>query len=274
MQPLSFNCKRDSKGFSLVELMVAISISLVLLIGLIQIFISSKRSYTIQDSIARMQENGRYAVGLLTKDLRLAGYMGGNADITTISGNHPPIEADGNCGGLNDPRWGRMIARSVFGINDGLTDYTGCITAAGASPQPNDYLSGDVLVIRYARPTQLVLANEVNIGGYYLYSSLSYGEITLLDKNEVITLNTIDPDDTPITYNKLESYAYYVGHKNGDCNGIETAVPALQRLALSTTGTPEKQEIIRGVENLQAQYGEDSNNDGSPNQYLDAQNYQ
>jgi len=263
----SHSCARKpfSLGFSLVELMVAISISLVLLIGLIQVFISSKRSYNIQDSIARMQENGRYAVDLLSKDLRLAGYMGGNADVTTIIGS----EAPGNdCVGAADTAWGKMIEQSLFGLNDGLSNYTGCITAAGASPQPNDYLSGDVLVVRYARPTQLLTTDTVDSGGYYLNSSPMRGEIALLVKDGSIDFDSID--DSPKTYNKLEAYAYYTGNQEASCNGITTNVPSLSRLFLNNNGTPERQEIVRGIENLQMQYGIDTDNNGSPNQYVNA----
>jgi len=264
-----------SKGFSLVELMVAITISLVLLSGLIQIFISSKLSYNVQNSIARMQENGRYAVELLSKDLRLAGYMGGNADATTIAGTQP---VSNNCIGSANTAWGAMIEQSVFGLNDALADptanYTGCITAAGTNPQSNDYLSGDVLIIRYARPTQPATTGKVSSSGYYLNSSPTRGEIAPLIKGNDIDFDSLDGIDAiPKTYNKLESYAYYIGHQQADCNGNETAVPTLSRLSISASDsgtTPERQEIIRGIENLQIQYGEDSDNDGSPDQYRNA----
>jgi type IV pilus assembly protein PilW len=61
------------RGFSLVELMVALVITLILLAGIGQIFLSSKKSYTLQDSLSRMQENGRYAMDTLSQDLRRAG---------------------------------------------------------------------------------------------------------------------------------------------------------------------------------------------------------
>lgn len=262
--------KFSNKGFSLVELMVAISISLILLVGLIQVFISSKRSYNIQDSIARMQENGRYAVGLLSDDIRLAGYMGGNADVTAIGGTSAPVLPDGNCVGTNDTQWGRMIARGIYGLNDELAGYN-CIVAAGGTPQPGQYLSGDILTVRYAQPTLLTASDSVNNQGYYIKSSPMDGQIELINS----TTRDIESffgtlTDTPITYNKLESYAYYSGYQQSDCNGNTIGVPTLYRLALDTSGTPQRQEIIRGVENLQVQYGEDSNNDGSPDQYHNA----
>ena len=53
---------RHCQGFSMVELMVALVISLILMGGISQIFLSSKKSFTIQDTLGRQQENGRYII--------------------------------------------------------------------------------------------------------------------------------------------------------------------------------------------------------------------
>ena len=261
------------RGFSLVELMIAITISIVLITGLIQVYISAKRSYLIQDSIARMQENGRYALNLINKDLRLAGYMGGNADPSIISGiaDNP----DGLCGSLNDNRWGRMVERGVFGLNDNLTGYAGCIDALGSPAADGDYLSGDVLTVRYSRQTNLTATDMTNDRGLLLKSSPFNGEIRLVaSRQEIVDNNNnfSNLTDTPITYSWLEAYSYYSGAQTADCDGIQVPVPALYRLALDVNGTPTREEVIRGVENLQVQYGVNTNNDGVIDQYLDANN--
>lgn len=62
------------RGFSLIELMVAMTVSLILLGGVIQIFVSNKQSYRVVDGYSRLQENGRYAVDVLSRYIRLAGY--------------------------------------------------------------------------------------------------------------------------------------------------------------------------------------------------------
>ncbi len=53
------------RGFSMVELMVALVITLILLAGIGQIFLSSKKSFIIQNNLARIQENGRYAMDVV-----------------------------------------------------------------------------------------------------------------------------------------------------------------------------------------------------------------
>lgn len=63
-------------GMTIVEIMIALTISLILMAGVIQIFISSKSTYRMQDESARIQENGRFAAEFMARDIRMAGYTG------------------------------------------------------------------------------------------------------------------------------------------------------------------------------------------------------
>jgi len=67
---------RGQTGFTLIELMAALVVGLILIGGVLQIFISSKKTYTVQEGLARLQENGRFALELLSRDIRIAGHMG------------------------------------------------------------------------------------------------------------------------------------------------------------------------------------------------------
>ncbi|BFM21644.1 PilW family protein [Gilvimarinus japonicus] len=64
------------KGFSLIELMVAITISLLLMAGVVQMFLSSKTVFTTQQGLSRLQETGRLAVEFMARDVRQAGFFG------------------------------------------------------------------------------------------------------------------------------------------------------------------------------------------------------
>lgn len=64
------------RGLSLVELMVALLISSLILIGLVQVFVSSKGTYQMDEGLARLQENGRFALDFLVHDIRMAGHKG------------------------------------------------------------------------------------------------------------------------------------------------------------------------------------------------------
>jgi type IV pilus assembly protein PilW len=74
MMNSAVNHNTRQRGFSLVEILVALTISMLLLGGVLQIFLSSKQAYRVQDSLSRVQENGRFAVDYLGRYIRLAGY--------------------------------------------------------------------------------------------------------------------------------------------------------------------------------------------------------
>jgi prepilin-type N-terminal cleavage/methylation domain-containing protein len=248
------------RGFSLVELMVALVITLILLAGIGQIFLSSKKSYTLQDSLSRMQESGRYAMDVLSQDLRRAGYWGGNADITEIGGTLPLLSENGNCLGSGNNDWARMLDRKVFGLNDNRTNY-GCLPNTTLPPQ-------DVLVVRFAAPWQVggtTTPTYLN-NHFYLRSSLFEGKL----------FRGSDEASNPITAaavrtSELVSRVYFINPATAagtnKCGG--GTVPSLYRLGL-VNGVPTVEEVAYGIENLQVQYGIDTNNDDSVDSFVNA----
>ena len=62
----------EDQGFTLVEILVALSLSLVLIGGMFSVLLSSKQAYSRRDNIALMQENLRVAADLLRKNLSMA----------------------------------------------------------------------------------------------------------------------------------------------------------------------------------------------------------
>ncbi len=93
----------QQRGFSLVEIMVAMVLGLILLGGTIAIYASSKDSYRLQENIAGMQENARFALHALRRDAEMAGFPrvlnvapfivtgdnpGGNINVTADGGGN------------------------------------------------------------------------------------------------------------------------------------------------------------------------------------------
>jgi type IV pilus assembly protein PilW len=70
------NATRHQAGFSIVELMIAMLLSVILMSGVLSIFASSKVTYLANERTARLQENGRTALDLIVRDIRSAGYVG------------------------------------------------------------------------------------------------------------------------------------------------------------------------------------------------------
>ncbi len=62
------------RGLTLIEIMVALVISLFLLAGLLQMFIGTRQSARVQENLSRVQENGRFAIDFVGRNIRLAGY--------------------------------------------------------------------------------------------------------------------------------------------------------------------------------------------------------
>lgn len=63
-------------GLSLIEILVALAIGSLLVLGLVQVFAGSRTAYQLSTGLARTQENGRFAIDILQRDLRMAGHMG------------------------------------------------------------------------------------------------------------------------------------------------------------------------------------------------------
>lgn len=66
----------QQSAFSLVELLVALAISLLLILGVSWVYIGSKNVYRVEENLARMQESGRLAFEYLSRDIRQAGNFG------------------------------------------------------------------------------------------------------------------------------------------------------------------------------------------------------
>ena len=78
--------KSPRKGFTLVELLVALAIGVILMAGVYQYFISQQRTYSAQDELLRVQQNARVAETLISKAVQLSGsYLPDISGGTTIS---------------------------------------------------------------------------------------------------------------------------------------------------------------------------------------------
>ena len=247
---------RSAKGLTLVELMVAVVVSLILFLGISQIFVSNKRAYRAQDDNSHIQENGRFATGILMQDLRRAGYYGGNANVEDITGSLGVVAPTNTCPTNNT--WARMLEWPIVG-NDNTNANYACI--------PNgDYQGGtDIVVMRYTRGNNIdnatMIANPTQL---YVRSSLFEGR--LFAGADAAANNVAE---TPNTAQELVSYAYYVGPTGRVCTD-GSPILAMFRESLDANGLPNREEIATNVENLQIQYGLDNNDDLITDQYVDA----
>jgi len=88
---------RHQAGLTLVELMIAMTLSLVLMLGVIQVFLSVRQTYSTNDSTSRMQESGRFALTFISNSVRLGGYLEPGSTLPK------PMAVQGpNCSGPDD----------------------------------------------------------------------------------------------------------------------------------------------------------------------------
>jgi type IV pilus assembly protein PilW len=96
--------KSNKKGFTLVELLIAMAISGIVAGAIFTAFQSQQKSYLIQDQVAEMQQNIRAAMDIMVREIRMAGYdPAGSSEATILGANSTninitmDIDGDGNC---------------------------------------------------------------------------------------------------------------------------------------------------------------------------------
>lgn len=66
---------KTQQGFTLIELMIALTISLILLLVIGTTFVSSRQAFRVQEDNARIQESGRFALEILGRSIKQAGHV-------------------------------------------------------------------------------------------------------------------------------------------------------------------------------------------------------
>lgn len=228
------------RGFSLIEIMIALGLAGVLFTGIVIFFVSSKQNSVAADGLSRIEETGRGAIQMLSSDIRRAGYLGGNTGRSAITGSLGPSTDTLNC--VVDNTWGRMVNQAISGLNDTNAGFA-CIS-------DSEYLRGDILTLRYAASNPVPVA-DMEDNAMYLRANTFAGRI-FVGKDEASTSNIID--DVNSEDFQLIAHTYYVGPSGRTCSG--TAIPSLFRKSLNSSGLPESQELMPGVEHLQFRYRE------------------
>ncbi|MCC6207188.1 MAG: PilW family protein [Gammaproteobacteria bacterium] len=275
---------QHQRGLSLVELMVAITISLILLAGVVQIFLSSKTSYRLLEATSRVQENGRFAVGFVSEDVRMAGfrgcYRGDPADIepgintpasfnwdyaTGITGNE--WTGAGWTPGLNALIAGQVVNGSDVLITRGLADDGVNLTAPSSfteifAADAGNITNGDIMIVSdCTQSSAFQVTSQASAAGIVALSHVSGG--TWVPGNVSSTLARTYGTDAQV--GRLVTNVYYIG------TGASGA-PALFRQSTQPGGAMQAQELAEDVENMQVLYGEDTDNDDVANRYVTANN--
>lgn len=134
MSNRNFTFRRFQYGLSIVELLVALAISLLLMTGIIQVFLASKQTYASNEAASRLQENGRFALEFIAQSARHAGYVETSNTVSVLppaiaSPNNSICNSSSTCSsqGVNDesdsvafvsqPRIQDGVRRDCLGVN-------------------------------------------------------------------------------------------------------------------------------------------------------------
>jgi len=254
-----------SGGFSLVEFMVAITVSLIVLAALVSIFASNTRARREVERANQQIENGRYAMQLLADDLQLAGYWGefdmDSADRPT-PGNMPnPCTTDADSLRFHMPL-------HIQGINGGAAP--ACV--------PDLRAGTDIVIVRRARACLAGSSPNcvMEAGAPYFQASLCsrsdlpIPELASPNSNAwfrldyvIARFNRTQRDcATRAALRQYLKHIYFVANNDAPGDGI----PTLKRAELHAnafTIVP----LVNGIENLQVEYGVDTSVDGGPDTY-------
>ncbi|MGQ0836089.1 MAG: PilW family protein [Gammaproteobacteria bacterium] len=280
MKRVLFNSLR---GLSLVELMVALAIGSVLIVGALYMYQQGRSSFSLNERIARLQDDGRYVISVIEPDLELAGYYGFTNSPDTVrfvSGGDPnlviatatrmrqlpvlvgdPVPTAVPNLPASAHACGRNFAVDVLTPVQGSNDVFALgpnASATDCGPRFGALAGADTLTLRRVS-TQPSAAAE--LGRLQVYASRLRSRTSHLLFADGNAPGVVDADNQ---VHDLVVRTYYISQSSVG----RTGYPALRVKTLTRiAGEPafDDEEVMPGVEDLQVQFGIDTgdyDNDG------------
>lgn len=273
-------------GTSIVELMIGITLGLALVAGITSLIAQQSGARSELDKSTRQIENGRYGTQLLIDDIQLAGYYGEYTMSETPAPTLPVAMPD-PC--VIDAT--SLLAAMPLPIQ-GYDSPATMPSSMGTCLNNANHLAGtDMLVVRRTDTTSIAAAAAVAPQMYFQYglmpSSTNYDRILTSGADpSVFTLTQRSPFPLAVL-RKYLVHIYFISPCNVPAGGGATCgssgddggnpIPTLKRLELSVSGTGAGASaaftsvaLAEGIENMQFDYGIDTDGDGAPDSYTTA----
>ena len=289
------------RGVTLIELMIALALGLVLTAIIMQVFLRNRSTYAFNDGLSLIQENARFALEHVANSTRMAGSIGCLSNVAVINnlagaanpfrddlvagvqgyeatGTNPGqtfAAADVDPAPLDDPdSWAPalpseladpalvipgsdvVVIRNVSGTSSALvapfSDED--VLHVGA---PVDFLAGEVLVVTDCQKASIFQATSVAATGF---------GADVDHDSSALTPGNAPPGEWGIDQSyglgsevaRLETIAFYAGQG-------ENGSPSLYQVRLQrtddTTSVFVPEELVEGIDTMQARYGLDTNDD-------------
>jgi type IV pilus assembly protein PilW len=248
-------------GLSMIELLVALAIGSFLIIGAVTLQSQTRRNFDVGEQQARLQESARYVLSVIEPDLQLAGVFGYTPDPSSVMWL--------NGGALTPPSQLRMSSATAPGLpasartcgGNFAVDILSTVAATNGAfdlvcaAQGGGAVAGtDLLVLRHASTLSSVASST---------KLQVFSDRLAAQTNTRLFNSSTAPDPVKAGEREVRDLivqAYYIAK---DADG-HPGVPALRVKSLTTDGAQPvfvDQELIRGVEDLQVQFGVDPGED-------------
>jgi type IV pilus assembly protein PilW len=239
-----------ARGITLVELMIAMAIGVGMIAAAVSLYAKGRAAYRVNESLARVQEQARFALAVIEPDIEMAGHYGFTNDPSTISLPEVPASLQ-SCGALD-------VATPVQGAN-------GVFALPCAAYQSGAVAGADTLTVRRV-DTREARPEENRLQIYATRFTALTSQRLFVDG---VTPGVVDANHR---VHNLLVRTYYIARDSVGRRGF----PALRVKSLARGGFDED-EVMSGVEDLQVQFGVDSDgilgeSDGSVNMYVDPDN--
>ena len=283
-------------GVTLVELMISLLLGLLIAIGLATLFAQNKRSFYQNEDLARLMEDGRFALQELARDIGMAGFY---AELSS-----PSWQVDANLNGAADCRaaaavttnWanpGLRVSNAPFTVSwtyavfprglDGFTPEQASLavannaTAATAAAEfpclaglANLQPGSDVVFTKRVAGA----STDTALVGNRVYVARRGPATGVLALGATITASVPKTAGDPLENDwEYQPKVYYVRNIPTDINLDGTAdldVPTLCRMVLNPGPAFGEDCIAQGIESFQIEWGVDTDGDGDANAYVSA----
>ncbi len=253
--------RRRNRGFTMVELMIAMLLGLIVIAGVSSVFLANLRSYRTNDALSEVQANARIAFELMARDIRQAGLTGCNSANPRIANvlNNGPWWADwGNSvkgteggGGGDNPDSLRVMGATGTGFAVLAHDTSGTFTLDTAPPNID---AGNIIIV--CNPDHAAIVEVTGASGAkleYAIGSKSINCTTNLSYPTSCSSSGAYKFRRNALISKMAAHEWHI-----DGNGAPAGSgKSLYRATLIQSGGDPKmqeQEMVRNVTNMQLKY--------------------
>jgi type IV pilus assembly protein PilW len=264
-----------SRGFTLVELMIALVLGLVVVGGVISVLIANKNSYRTNEGLSQIQESARTAFELLARDVRQAGgtgcdnarrmanvlnastpwyrnwasvqgFDGADTAVTTGTGTNQRVTGTDTLHMHGIEGGGYPVLTHVAGTGTIILNVTGATLAANDLLMICDFDHSAIFqAASYTAGTFTIGYNAAAGSPGNCSTGLAYPTPTPCSGASLYTF----PRNS--TVGRLQAVTWYIGNNGRAADGGRS----LYRIRLGAGGTTVTEEVVAGVTDMQVQYG-------------------